>query len=95
MPDKEKQMQKSAQYQAALEILIEVLQDISPADNIINNYLKVRKYIGSKDRKVITETVWGVIRNRLKLEFDCKSFKIASKDSTVASSRSISHSPTS
>ena len=66
-------MQKSSQYQAALEILTEVLQDKFPADNLINNYLKARKYIGSKDRKAIAQTVWDIIRNRMKLEFDCNS----------------------
>ena len=65
-------MQKSAQYQAVLEILEEVLQDKRPADLIVNEYIRARKYIGSKDRKAISDTVWGIIRNRMKLEFDCK-----------------------
>jgi len=68
-------MKKSAQYQAALEILEKVFESKYPADGIINEYVRARKYIGSKDRKSIVETVWGVIRNRFKLGFDCKSDK--------------------
>lgn len=64
-------MQISAKYQAVLEILEKVFQDQYPADNIIKEYLRNRKYIGSKDRKFITETVWKVIRHRSRLEFDC------------------------
>ena len=64
-------MQLSAKYQAVLEILQKVLQDQYPADNIIKEYMRNRKYIGSKDRKFITNTVWDIIRHRSRLEFDC------------------------
>lgn len=64
-------MQISAKYQAVLEILQKVLQDQYPADNIIKEYMRNRKYIGSKDRKFITNTVWDIIRHRSRLEFDC------------------------
>lgn len=64
-------MQISAKYQAVLEILQKVMQDQHPADNIIKDYMRCRKYIGSKDRKFITNTVWDIIRHRSRLEFDC------------------------
>lgn len=64
-------MQISAKYQAVLEILQKVLQDQYPADNIIKEYMRNRKYIGSKDRKFITNAVWDIIRHRSRLEFDC------------------------
>lgn len=66
-------MQASARYQAVLDLIGEIFKDQSPADNIINNYLRERKYIGSGDRRFITETVWKIIRNRRKLEFDAAS----------------------
>ncbi len=66
-------MQTGARYQAVLEILTEVFQDKIPADKIINEYLRPKKYIGSKDRRFITDMVWYIIRNRLKLEFDAGS----------------------
>ena len=64
-------MQLSAKYQAILEILEKVFQDQYPADNIIKEYLRGRKYIGAKDRKFITEATWNIIRHRSRLEFDC------------------------
>lgn len=63
-------MQKGAQYQAVWELISEIFKDKIPADNIINAYVRERKYIGSKDRRFITETVWKIIRNRRKLVFD-------------------------
>lgn len=66
-------MQLSAKYQAVLEIITQVFQDKYPADNILKEYLRNRKYIGSKDRKFITNTVWNIIRHRSCLEFDCES----------------------
>lgn len=66
-------MQISARYQAVYELLTEIFKNKYPADNLINNYMRQRKYIGSKDRRFIVDTVWQVIRNRMKLEFDIKS----------------------
>ena len=66
-------MQSGARYQAILEILVEVFEDKIPADKIINEYLRSRKYIGSKDRRFIVDFVWYIIRNRMKLSFDAKS----------------------
>lgn len=66
-------MQENARYQAVLELIEDVFQDKKPADNIINSYLRDRTYIGSKDRRFITDTIWKIIRNRMKLEFDANS----------------------
>lgn len=66
-------MQKGAQYQAVLELITAIFQDRQPADNLINAYLRERKYIGSKDRRFITQTVWNIVRHRRRLEFDAQS----------------------
>ena len=66
-------MQNGARYQAILEILTEVFEDKLPADKIINDYVRSRSYIGSKDRRFIVDFVWWIIRNRLKLSFDARS----------------------
>ena len=63
-------MQNGARYQAVLEILTQVFQDEVPADKIVSDYLRARKYIGAKDRRFITDWVWKIIRNRMKLSFD-------------------------
>ena len=54
-------MQLSARYNAVLELTEEIFKDKSPADGIINAYLRERKYIGSGDRRFIAETVWKII----------------------------------
>lgn len=66
-------MQTSAKYQSVLELLEEILKKQMPADNTINTYLRARKYIGSSDRRFITENVWNIIRNFMKLEFEANS----------------------
>ncbi len=66
-------MQISAKYKAVLEVLEEVLNSKKPADNIINQYLKSRKYIGSSDRRFISEEFWHIIRNFYKLSFEANS----------------------
>ena len=66
-------MQKGAQLQAVLELITEIFKDKTPADNLINTYLRDRKYIGAKDRRFITETVWQIIRHRCRLSFDAQS----------------------
>ncbi len=66
-------MQSGARYQAILEIITQVFKDEQPADKIINDYIRSRKYIGSKDRRFIVDEVWQIIRNRCKLTFDAKS----------------------
>lgn len=63
-------MQTGARYQAVLELIGEIFKDEKPADGIINEYLRGRKYIGSKDRRFISEKVWEIVRNRMKLSFD-------------------------
>ena len=63
-------MQTNARWQAILELIEQIWQDQKPADNIINEYFRARRYIGSKDRRFITDHIWQIIRNRCKLEFD-------------------------
>ncbi len=65
-------MQENARWQAVLELISAVFEDTRPADNIINEYFRSRKYIGSSDRRFISEQIWNIIRNRRKLEFDAK-----------------------
>lgn len=69
-------MRTSARYKAIYEIISEVFEDKKPADGIINDYMRSRRYIGSKDRRFISDNVWSIIRNRRKLEFDAKSSNI-------------------
>lgn len=69
-------MQISARYQAVYELLQEIFTDKQPADNIINSYFRERRYIGSKDRRFISEETWDIIRHRRRLEFESQSSDI-------------------
>ncbi len=59
-------MKESSRIQAIIEVLEEVFKDTTPADIILDNYFKQRRYIGSKDRRFIGDNVWKIIRNRMK-----------------------------
>ena len=53
------------QIQKAIDELWELTQDAHrPASEIINEYTRSRRYIGSKDRKSITEGIWALWRQR-------------------------------
>lgn len=58
-------MKEASRIQAIIEILDIVLKDTLPADIILDKYLKERRYIGSKDRRYISDNVWKIIRHRL------------------------------
>lgn len=66
-------MQTAARYQAVFELLEEIFKDKTPADVLIVNYMKSRRYIGSKDRRFIADTVWDIVRHRMRLSFEAKS----------------------
>lgn len=59
-------MTPAARVQAAIEILDTVIaaarDDGPPADVIVGNYFKVRRYAGSKDRRAVRELVYRAIR---------------------------------
>lgn len=69
-------MQISARYQAVFELLTEIFKDKYPADKILQEYFRTRKYIGSKDRRFIADVVWDIIRNRMRLSFEAKSVAV-------------------
>ena len=57
-------MKEASRIQAVIEIMEEVLQDLLPADVILDKYLKNRRYIGAKDRRFISDLTWKIIRHR-------------------------------
>ena len=62
-------MTPGARIAAAIEILEKIEGAISPADDITSAYLRRRRYIGSKDRRYITEVVYGVQRRQARLDW--------------------------
>jgi 16S rRNA (cytosine967-C5)-methyltransferase len=64
----------AAQIQAVIDVLDAIRrtfvgEDRRPADAIIASYFKSNRYIGSKDKGVISELVYRVLRNKASLEW--------------------------
>ncbi|MBI1364009.1 MAG: methyltransferase domain-containing protein [Proteobacteria bacterium] len=57
-------MQYPAQIQAATELLAQIESSNLPADRLMAGYFRPRRYIGSKDKKVIAEAVYAMQRGR-------------------------------
>jgi len=62
-------MQAPAQLQATIELLDEINDTRYPADRAMASYFKQRRYIGSKDKAVISEYFYTVLRNRLSFDY--------------------------
>ncbi|MDV7339220.1 RsmB/NOP family class I SAM-dependent RNA methyltransferase [Terasakiella sp. A23] len=62
-------MKPSARIQSVIEILTTVFDGKRPADAVIADYFKARRYAGSKDRRAINDQVYRILRNRAKLNW--------------------------
>lgn len=60
-------MRDSARIQTAIEILSKMAEASIPMDNVLRDYMRNRRYIGSKDRKYIVELVYDVVRATARL----------------------------
>ncbi|MBP5399464.1 MAG: RsmB/NOP family class I SAM-dependent RNA methyltransferase [Alphaproteobacteria bacterium] len=69
-------MQTPARYKAVAELLETIFNSSVPADNLIGEYFRNRRYIGSKDRKFIADTTWNIIRHWRRLSFEAQSQEI-------------------
>lgn len=55
---------KPDQIQAAADELLTAIHATNkPANEVINAYTRARRYIGSKDRRALTDIVWKTIKN--------------------------------
>ena len=63
-------MSPSARIAAAIELLDAIGGAASrPADAVANGFFRARRFIGSGDRRAISERVWSVLRARRRLEW--------------------------
>jgi len=60
-------MTPAARVAAAIELLSAINSDGRPADAVASHYFRTRRYIGAKDRRAISERVWGILRRRARL----------------------------
>ncbi len=64
---------------AAAEVLTQIENNTKPANEILNAYTRSRRYIGSKDRRTLSDIVWGVLRAYRRLEYDLPNATYADK----------------
>ncbi len=57
-------MTPGARLQAAIELLDQIAGAEAPADRLVGNYFRSRRYAGSKDRRWVTDMVYDVLRRR-------------------------------
>jgi 16S rRNA (cytosine967-C5)-methyltransferase len=63
-------MTPSARIAATVALLGDVAASPRrPADATANDFFRTRRYIGSGDRRAIAERAWGVLRQRIRLEW--------------------------
>lgn len=61
-------MTPAARLAAAIDLLAAVEASARrPADSIANDFFRARRYIGSADRRNVSDRAWGAIRQRLRL----------------------------
>lgn len=60
-------MTPSARLQAVLELLTEIDATPRPADAIVSAYFRARRFIGSKDRAYVSNTLYDVLRHHARL----------------------------
>ena len=62
-------MTPAARLQAAIELLAAIEADERPADLVARRFLRARRYIGSKDRRAITDRLYAVLRAQFALDW--------------------------
>jgi hypothetical protein len=60
-------MKPSARIQASIEVLEKVANPRVPMDACVGDYMRTRRYIGSKDRAEIVERVYAIVRHYARL----------------------------
>jgi 16S rRNA (cytosine967-C5)-methyltransferase len=60
-------MTPAARLQAAVEVLSAMDADSAAGDGVVRSYFRMRRYIGSKDRRDISSRLWRTVRMRSRL----------------------------
>ena len=83
-------MTPAARVQAAIELLDQIIAAArakgAPADRLISEYFKARRYAGSKDRRAVRELVYSAVRlcGRVPASGRAAMLAVAAKDANVA-----------
>jgi 16S rRNA (cytosine967-C5)-methyltransferase len=83
-------MNKTSLIGHVIELHDAILRVTHPADSIVKEFLRKRHYLGSKDRRFISETIYDLLRNfKLLNLFVHEAFKAIGETATGAASASI------
>ncbi len=62
-------MTPAARIQAAIELLGQVAALQRPADQVVSEYVRARRFMGAKDRRAVSDLVFAVLRARARLDW--------------------------
>lgn len=72
----EEKMQASSRIQAVIEILKKMELAKQPMDNVVGDYMRGKRYIGSSDRSHITGLIYDMARAKAKIEWWIAKYKV-------------------
>ncbi|PKU24569.1 RsmB/NOP family class I SAM-dependent RNA methyltransferase [Telmatospirillum siberiense] len=52
-----------------VELLEEIAHQARPADLVAGAFLRARRYIGAKDRRAVSDRLWGILRRRARIDW--------------------------
>jgi 16S rRNA (cytosine967-C5)-methyltransferase len=67
-------MTPAARLQAAIDLWVAIDATDRPADGVVSAFTRARRYMGSKDRKAVTDRVWAALRSRARLTWMVERF---------------------
>jgi len=62
-------VKKSSLIGHVVELYADVVGSSKPADHLIDIFFRSRKYLGSRDRRFIAETLYGMLRHKKRIEW--------------------------
>jgi 16S rRNA (cytosine967-C5)-methyltransferase len=62
-------MTPAARIEAAIDLLERIAAVSGPAENVVADYQRARRYMGSKDRRAVSDLVYAVLRRRARLDW--------------------------
>jgi 16S rRNA (cytosine967-C5)-methyltransferase len=74
-------MTPAARIKAVIDILTRLQEGRVPMDTIVGDYMRVRRYVGSKDRSFIAEAVYDMMRHHARIGFLLN--KVGAEDSIL------------
>ncbi len=70
-------MTPAARLQASIELSEAIAAATRPADAVVSEWLRDRRFIGSKDRRHLTQAVYDRLRHRARLDWWCERVHLA------------------